>query len=333
MFKAVSRAAARCALLSPVFCAALAAVPSSALAAEPAYPTERPITLVLAYPPGGGVDTVGRLLARQLESALGQTVVVENRPGAGSIIGTNAVTRAKPDGYTLLLADPALVINPSLMASVPYEVKRDLAPVSTVTKSPLVLAVPVSSKIKSLGDLIAAGASGGASLNYASAGLGTTPHMSGELLTLRTKGKFTHIPYKGSGPAMTDLISGQVDFAFATAPATIQYISQGRLRGLAVTGTERSRFLPDLPTVAETLPDFGVYFWTALFAPAKTPAPVLDKLNAAVKSALDSADMKAALERAGETGSYMTLAQTADFVDSETATWKKVVTDGKIKPD
>ena len=333
MFKAYSRAASRRAFLAAAVSAAVAsALPAAALATDAAYPA-RPVTLVLAYPPGGGVDFVGRLLARQLEAELGQTVVVENRPGAGSIIGTNAVTRANGDGYTLLLADPALVINPSLMASVPYDVKRDLVPISTVTKSPLVLAVPVTSRLRTLADLIAAGKSGGPSLNFASAGLGTTPHMAGELLKLRAQGNFTHIPYKGSGPAMTDLISGQVDFAFATMPATTQYIRQERLRGLAVTGAARSASLPDVATVAETLPDFEVYFWTALFAPGKTPQPVLEKLNAAVKSALASETMKSGLDRAGETASYMTLGETAAFVNAEAAMWKKVVSDGNIKAD
>jgi tripartite-type tricarboxylate transporter receptor subunit TctC len=303
---------------------------TSAFAADAAYP-DHPITLILAYPPGGGVDFVGRQLARQLESTLGQPVVVENRPGAGSLIGTNAVTRAKPDGYTLLLADPALVINSKLMASVPYVLDRDLTPVSTVTKSPLALSVPVTSPIKTLQDLIDAGKNTKKSLNFASAGIGSTPHMAGELLKLRTSGDLTHIPYKGSGLAMTDLVSGQVDFAFATLPASAPFLTQGRLRGLAVTSKEPNSFLPDLPTVNATLPGFEVYFWTALFAPANTPPAVVAKLNAAVRDALQSDAMKTGLEKAGETATYMSQEDTAKFIRDESAMWEKVIADGGIK--
>lgn len=318
--------------LAALTVAVAAALPSAAFAAAD-YPKERPISLVLAYPPGGGVDFVGRLLARELEAVLGQTVVVENRPGAGSIIGTNAVTRAAPDGYTLLLADPALVINSKLMASVPYVVSRDLAPISTITKSPLALSVPVASPIQSLDDLIKASKANKGTLNFASAGLGSTPHMSGELLKLRTSGDFTHVPYKGSGPAMTDLVSGQVDFAFATLPATTQFLAQGRLRGLAVTASERTPFLPDVPTVAETLPGFEVYFWTSLFAPANTPTTVLDTLNSAVQKVLASDEMKSNLKRAGETGNYLSRADTATFIQDESSRWEKVIKDGGIKAD
>lgn len=336
MSKLLSRCFSRRTFLSASLAAtvtATAAIPATGFCAENNYPKNQPITLVVGYPPGGGVDSVTRLLARQLEESLGQTVVVENRPGAGSIIGTNTVTRAKPDGYTLLVADPALIINPSLMASVPYVYDRDLVPVSMITKSPLALAVPVSSPIKTLADLIKAGKDGSKLLNFASAGLGTTPHMAGELLKLKTSSNFTHIPYKGSGPAMTDLISGQVDFAFATLPATTQYLSQERLRGLAVTSSERSKFLPKIPTVAETLPGFEVYFWTGLFAPAGTPAPILETLNAAVKKALESDTMKSSLVRTGETGSYMPLADTKQFVNNESVMWAKVIKDGNIKVD
>ncbi|WP_459615177.1 Bug family tripartite tricarboxylate transporter substrate binding protein [Bordetella sp. 2513F-2] len=334
MFKAsLTHTRRRRALLSAAlasFAIGLSAQPAAA--AEAAYP-DRPITLVLAYPPGGAVDFVGRQLARYLESSLGQPVVVENRPGAGSIIGTNVVTRAKPDGYTLLLADPALVINPSLMKSVPYDVKRDLVAVSTVTLSPLVLAVPQNSPVKTLADLVAAGKQAKTGINFASAGLGTTPHMAGELLKLQSGADFVHIPYKGSGPAMTDLISGQVDFAFATQPAAAQYIAQGRLRGLAISGDQPSKVLPELPTIASSIPGFRVLFWTALFAPAQTPRPVLEKLSHAVEQAMTQSEMPHALEKAGENPAYMSLDQTAGFIDQESAMWTKVVSQSHIKID
>jgi tripartite-type tricarboxylate transporter receptor subunit TctC len=300
--------------------------------ATEAYPS-RPITLVLAYPPGGGVDLVGRLIARYLEASLNQTVVVENRPGAGSVIGTSVVTRAKPDGYTLLLADPALIINPSLMKSIPYNVKSDLVPISTVTVSPLVLVVPQQSNNKTVNDLVAAGKDNAKGLNYGSAGIGTTPHMAGELLKARTSSNLVHIPYKGSGPAMTDLVAGELDFAFATQPAAAQYIEQGRLHGLATTGEQRSKRLPDLPTIHDTVPGFNVQFWTALFAPAGTPPDILEKLSAAVQQAHKTPEFIATLEKAGENPAFMSLSDSAAFVEKEEQMWKKVVEDGKLQQE
>lgn len=305
------------------------------LAAGPAHAADnypsRPVSLVLAYPPGGAVDFVGRLLARNLEAALSQTVIVENRPGGGSVIGTSVVTRAQPDGYTLLLADPALIINPSFMKSVPYDAKKDLVPISTVTVSPLVLVVPGEPKLKTLDDLIKEGKSRSSGLNFASAGLGTTPHMAGELLKARTETNLVHVPYKGSGPAMTDLVAGLVDFAFATQPAAVSYIGANRLHGLATTGAERSKRLPDLPTISETVPNFNVQFWTALFAPGGTPQPVLDKLNAAVRKTLETPDVLAALEKAGENPVYMSLDEASAFIAKEEQMWSKVVADGNLK--
>ncbi|CAM3618840.1 ABC transporter substrate-binding protein [Bordetella sputigena] len=308
------------------FAAVFLAAPSARAAAD--YPTHS-ITLVLAYPPGGGTDYVARLLARELDKTLGVNVVVENRPGGASVIGTSVVARAAPDGYTLLLADPAYATNPSLMRHLPYD-PRNLTPVATVTVSPLVLSVPASSSIKSLGELIADGKQSRDGVTFASAGLGSSPHLAAELLKLRTHANFVHVPYKGSGPAMTDLIGGRIDFAFATLPAASQYILKGQLRGLATTGAARSKLLPDLPTVSERIPDFRVNFWTALLAPRGTPPDVLEKLNAAVKTALQSPAMLNGLEQAGENPTYMTQADTAAFIAGESSKWAKVIAEGDI---
>lgn len=302
---------------------------STALA-QSSYP-DRPINLILAYPPGGGVDTVGRLLARELEGTLGQTVIVENKPGAGSLIGTNALIRSKPDGYTIMLVDPALVINSSLLKNTPYNVDADITPISTITLSPLALAVPSTSGIKTVADLVTEGKSKATGLNYASAGIGTTPHMAGELLKLQTGANLVHVPYKGSGPAMTDLISGQVDFAFATQPAVAQHIASGKLRGLATTGSEPSRLLSSLPTVSNSFNDFRVLFWTALIAPAGTPEPIVQKLNQAVRNALDSEKMKLGLEKSGETAAYMSVAETKKFFNDEKNMWAKVVKESNLQ--
>ncbi|WP_066636739.1 tripartite tricarboxylate transporter substrate binding protein [Bordetella sp. H567] len=309
-------------------CLAWLCLATPGVQAADGYP-DHPITLVLAYPPGGGTDLVARLLARELDKVLGVNVVVENRPGGASVIGTSVVTRAAPDGYTLLLADPAFATNPSLMRHLPYD-PQSLTPVATVTVSPLVLSVPAASPIKSLGDLVAAGRQSREGVTFASAGLGSSPHLAGELLKLRTGANLVHVPYKGSGPAMTDLIGGRIDFAFATLPAASQYILKGQLRGLATTGDTRSKLLPELPTVGETIPDFRVQFWTALLAPRGTPAAVLEKLNAAVKTALQSPAMLSGLEQAGEHPTYMTQAQTAAFIAAENSKWSKVMAEGNI---
>jgi tripartite-type tricarboxylate transporter receptor subunit TctC len=315
--------------------AALAAVllqPVQSHAADAAYPTH-PITLILSYPPGGGTDLVARLLARELDRTLGQSVVVENHPGGAGIIGTNIVMRANPDGYTLFLADPAYATTPALMKNVPYDLKKDLVPISTVTLSPLVLAVPEGSRFKDLAQLLQAGKLGKADINFASAGLGSSPHLAAELLKLKTGTDFVHVPYKGSGPAMTDLLSGRIDFAFATFPAASQYILQGKLRGLATTGAQPSKLLPNLPTVAATVPGFDVFFWTALLAPRGTPPAVIEKLNAAVKTALQNPAMLEGLQKAGENPSYMAPEQTARFIDGENARWSQVIREGHISVD
>ncbi|ARP81809.1 hypothetical protein CAL12_13955 [Bordetella genomosp. 8] len=308
------------------FLALFASMPAAHAAND--YPNH-PITLVLAYPPGGGTDFVARLLARELDKTLGVNVVVENRPGGASVIGTSVVARAPADGYTLLLADPAFATNPSLMRQLPYD-PRSLTPIATVTVSPLVLSVPASSAIKRLDELVATGRQSRDGVTFASAGLGSSPHLAGELLKLRTQANFVHVPYKGSGPAMTDLIGGRIDFAFATLPAASQYILKGQLRGLATTGDARSKLLPDLPTVSESIPGFRVNFWTALVAPRGTPADVLDKLNAAVKTALQSPAMLNGLEQAGENPTYMSQSDTAAFIANENSKWAKVISEGDI---
>jgi tripartite-type tricarboxylate transporter receptor subunit TctC len=327
---AAARARLLCCLL--VFSIALGSPLSQAKAADAhAYPYH-PITLVLAYPPGGGTDLVARLLARELDQSLGVNVVVENRPGGASVIGTSIVTRAAPDGYTLFLADPAYATNVSLMTRLPYD-QKDLVPISTVTVSPLVLAVPAASSIKTLADLIAMGRQSREGITFASAGVGSSPHLAAELLKFRSGGNFVHVPYKGSGPAMTDLIGGRIDFAFATLPAASQYVIKGQLRALATTGDEPSKLMPELPIVARTIPGFRVQFWTALLAPKGTPPAVLERLNAAVRTALQTPAMLNGLGQAGEHAAYMTREQTAAFIDGETSRWSKVIAEGRIHID
>jgi tripartite-type tricarboxylate transporter receptor subunit TctC len=301
-------------------------------AAASSYP-ERPITLLVAYSPGGGVDAVGRLLGRELGRILKQTVIVENRPGAGGTLGASTLIRSAPDGYTLFVGDVALVTAPHLMKKVPYNLSKDFEPISPLTVAPLVLTVPLSSSAKTLAELQGLGKKSPNGLTFSSAGTGSTPHLAGELLKIKTKSEYMHIPYKGSGPAMTDLIAGRLDFAFSTIAAARPFITQGKLRALATTGTERSHEFPDAPTVAETIPGFKVFFWTGLLAPAKTPPEILEKLNDAVRQALATDTIKDALKKTGESTNYLPLNQSKTFFTDESRRWASVISEANIQPE
>jgi tripartite-type tricarboxylate transporter receptor subunit TctC len=296
------------------------------------YP-ERPITLVVSYAPGGGVDTVARLLGRELSAILKQTVVIENRPGAAGTIGASYVARANPDGYTLLVGDVALVTAPHLMKKVGYNLEKDFAPISALSYAPLVLTVPQGSSINSLPQLTALAKKSSSGLTFSSAGNGSTPHLSGELLKVKTHTNLIHVPYKGSGPAMTDLIGGRLDFAFSTIAAARSFITQGKLNVLATTGTERPAEFANVPTVAESVPGFKVIFWTGLLAPTKTPPEILGKLNDAVRQALASEKIVEALKSSGESPSYLPLKQAKTFFTEEYQRWGGIIADAKISLD
>jgi tripartite-type tricarboxylate transporter receptor subunit TctC len=294
------------------------------------YP-ERPITLVVSYAPGGGVDTVARLLGRELSAILKQPVVIENRPGAAGVIGATYVARARPDGYTLLVADVAFVTAPHLMKKVGYDLKKDFEPISPLSYAPLVLTVPPASPIDSLAKLTAMAKKSSSGLTFSSAGNGSTPHLSGELLRIKSNTNLIHVPYKGSGPAMTDLIGGRLDFAFSTIAAARSFISQGKLNVLATTGTERPPEFANVPTVAESIPDFKVTFWTGLLAPAKTPPEVIEKLNDAVRQSLASKAVIDGLKMSGESSSYMPTRQAREFFVEEHRRWGGIIAKANIQ--
>ena len=296
------------------------------------YPNH-PIKLVVPYSPGGGVDLVGRTIAQRLSESMGQSVVVENRPGAGAMIGINSVVRASADGYTVLVVDPALVINPSIQKLAGYDVFRDLRPVSMLTGSPLLLSVNAKLPIESVQGLIDYAKSHPGTLNFASAGIGTTPHMAGELLKVRSGQSLVHVPYKGSGPAMADLVSGQVQFAFSSMAAAVPYVRDGHLRALATSSLKRSTLFPDLPTVAESgVANFDVLFWTGLFVPAGTPPEIIQHLNSEVRKALGDPKTQAAFDKVGETANYTSVDDTTKFVRSESDKWSQVVRDAGLRP-
>jgi tripartite-type tricarboxylate transporter receptor subunit TctC len=317
--------------LAAIAMAAAAPAQTPSTSAGQTYPS-RPMRLVLPYAPGGVVDFIGRTLGARLSEQLGQSVIADNRPGAGGIIGVEATAKSAPDGYTLVLMDPAIVINPILQDGVPYDVIRDLQTVSIVGSSPLVLASYPSLPVKSVAELVAYARANPGKLNFASAGIGTTPHMAGELLKLRIGAQMTHVPYKGMGPAMADLVSGRVQVSFGSITAALPFLQDGRLRGLATTGAKRSGALPDLPTVVEAgLPGFEVDLWLGLFGPAGLPPQVLARLNAETKKAIGHPEARAAFAKVGVEPRGTSPEEAAAFVRAENEKWTKVVRDAKLK--
>jgi tripartite-type tricarboxylate transporter receptor subunit TctC len=320
---------ARFALVSALVLAGMLSVVAAAQAQT--YPS-KPIRLVLPYAPGGIIDYVGRTLAQKLSEQLGQQVVAENRPGAGGIVGTDVVARSAPDGYTLVLMDPAIVINPTLQADVPYDLFKNLQTVSIVSSSPEVLVVAPALPVKTFQELVAYGKANPGKLNFASAGIGTTPHLAGELFRLRTGVDATHVPYRGIGASYTDMMTGKVQMAFSSIAGALPFTTDNRVRAIATTGTKRSSVYPDLPTIAESgLAGFEVDLWLGVFAPASLPAPVLARLNGELKKALETADLKAALAKVGVEPRGTSPEEGTAFLRAEFDKWKQVITDGKIK--
>ena len=295
------------------------------------YPN-KPVRLVLPYAPGGIIDYVGRTLAQKLTENLGQPVVAENRPGGGGVLGTDSVARSAPDGYTLVLMDPAIIINPTLQADVPYDVFRNLQTVSIISSSPEVLVISPILPVRTFPELVAYGRANPGKLNFASAGIGTTPHLAGEMFKLRTGIDATHIPYKGIGASYTDMMSGKVQMAFSSIAGALPFTTDNRVRAIATTGAKRSSVYPDLPTVAEAgLAGFEVDLWLGVFAPAKLPVPILARLNGELTKALEAADLKAALAKVGVEPRGTSPEEGATFLRAEFDKWRQVITDGKIK--
>jgi tripartite-type tricarboxylate transporter receptor subunit TctC len=297
------------------------------------YPS-RPIHLIIPYGPGGIVDFAGRELAQKLSAIVGQPVVADNRPGAGGIVGVDYVAHSDPDGYNVVLMDPAIVINPTLQKSLPYDIFTDLVTVSRVSSSPEVLVVSPLLNIKTYADLVAYGKANPGKLNYASAGVGTAPHLAAVLWTLGTGIQAVHVPYKGIGAAFPDLMSNKVQLAFSSIPGALPFTTDNRVIPLATTGPVRSAVYPNLPTVAESgLPGYNVDVWLTLYGKAGMPPDVLAKLNSAVRTALQDPDLVAAFAKFGLTPVPTSLQDGAAFTKSEYEKWKKVIADGHISLD
>jgi tripartite-type tricarboxylate transporter receptor subunit TctC len=309
-----------------------------ALAASlPAYAQnfpDRPVHLIIPYGPGGITDFAGRVLAQKIGETLGQTVVAENKPGAGGIVGVDYVAHSAPDGYNMAVMDPAVVINPILQKSMPYDIFKDIVPLSITSSSPEVLVVAPQLGIKTYAELVAYAKANPGKLNYASAGVGTTPHLAAELWKARTGIDAVHVPYKGIGASYTDMMSNKVQIAFSSIAGARPFTDDGRVIALATTGAQRSAVYPDLPTVAEAgLPGYDVDLWLGLYGTAGTPPAVLEKLNAAIAKALQDPDLKTGFAKFGLTPRGMSLADSAAFTKSEYEKWKKVIQEQHITLD
>jgi len=311
-------------------------LPTAALSADApeAWPTKR-ITYVVPFAPGGNTDTLARIISEKLTGTLGQPVIVDNKPGAGGNIGSDFVAKAKPDGYTILGGTiSSHAINSSIYPKMPYDATKDFEPITLIASSPLVLAVPANSPYKTAKDLLAAAKAKPGDLTFASAGTGTSPHLAGELLKSVTHVDVTHVPYKGSGPAVTDLIAGHVQFMFDTALIVGPHIKAGKLRPLAVTSSKRVKTLPDVPTLVEAgLPGYEIGSWQAIFAPAGTPKPIVQKLNTSIVGVLKMPDVQERLAGLGMDTVAGTPDELGQFQKAEVVKWSKIVKEANIKPE
>src|SRR5262245_6838933 len=313
--------------------AGAAALPiASRIASAQGYPT-RPVRLIVGYAPGGGVDIVARLISQWLSERLGQSFVVENRPGAATNIATEAVVRAPADGYTLLLADAAAAINATLYDKLNFNFIRDIAPVAGIIRVANVMEVNPSFPAKTVPEFIAYAKANPGRINFASGGNGAPPHVSGELFKMMTGVNIVHIPYRGLAPALTDLIGGQVQVMFGTMPPSIEYIRTGKLRALAVTTATRSAALPDIPTVGEFVPGYEASTWYGVGAPKNTPADIVEKLNREINAGLADPKLKARLVDFGGTLLVGAPVEFGELIAAETEKWGKVVKFSGAKPD
>ena len=304
----------------------------SRIARAQAYPT-RPVRIIVGFPPAGGADIVARLIGQWLSERLGQQFIVENRPGAGSNIGTEAVVRAPPDGYTLLLVTSPNAINATLYDKLSFNFTRDIAPVAGLTRDPNVMEVNPSVPVKTVPQFIAYAKANPGKINFASGGNGTPPHVSGELFKMMTGVNLVHVPYRGGGPALTDLLGGQVQAMFVAISASIEYVRAGNLRPLAVTTASRSVALPDIPTVGDFIPGYEASTWCGIGAPKGTPAEIIDKLNKEINAGLVDPKVKARLANMGSTALPGSPADFGKLIAEETEKWAKVVKLSGAKPD
>jgi tripartite-type tricarboxylate transporter receptor subunit TctC len=297
------------------------------------YPSQ-PIKWVVPFPPGGAMDAMARTLGERLSASMKQAVVIENRPGAGGAIGSGMVAKAAPDGHTMLIVSIGHAVNPSIYPKLPYDATRDFEPVSLVGVVPNLLVAHPSVKANNVRELIALAKAQPGKLSYASAGNGTTVHLAAELFNSMAGVDIMHVPYKGSAPAVTDLMGGQVDIMFDSLSSAKPYVESGKLKALAVTTSRRSSVFPNVPTVAESgLPGYELSGWYAVFVPAKTPKPIVDRLNAELVKALRQPDVRARFALIGAEPVGSSPQELANTLKTETARWANIVRERNIKAD
>ncbi len=305
----------------------------SAAQAQGNYP-DKPIRFVVPYPPGGGTDVIARIVVERFQAALGQTIVIDNKGGAGGSIGSDLVAKAAPDGYTVLFTLSSHTINPAILSKLTFDTIKDFEPVGTVASLPQLLAANNDVPVKTVAELIALAKAKPDSLSFASVGNGSPGHLAGELLKLRTGTKMTHIPYRGGGPAVTDVMGGQVPLLWVSIPAAAQFVKTGKLRALAVSTVKRSAAFPDVPTMQEAgIKDFEVDSWYAMFVPAKTPRAIIDKLNKALNTVVAEPAIREKLLAQGAEGVGGTPEALAAVVAAELPRWAKLAKDANIKAE
>ncbi|MGO4156450.1 tripartite tricarboxylate transporter substrate binding protein [Cupriavidus sp. YAF13] len=327
------RSALRLALLATLATAALAALGTPPARAADEFP-QRPIRMVLPYPPGGPTDLLARVVAVKMGDTLSQTVVIDNKPGASGMIGAEMVAKAAPDGYTILANASLHVINPSIYPKMRYDAFRDFVPVTQLADVPLVLVVNNDSPVKTVQDLIAYAKAKGGSINFGSAGNASAQQLAGESFKFAANVSMQHVPYKGSSPALTDLMGGQIQLMFDSMPSAMPFIKAGKLRAVAVTTLRRARALPDVPTVAESgLPGFNISTWYGLWAPRGTPAPIVEKLAAHAAQALRQPDVQRQYADMGAEPVGSSPAEFARYTAAEGKKWAEVVRKSGAKAD
>ncbi|SPA33135.1 conserved exported hypothetical protein [Cupriavidus taiwanensis] len=318
------------AVLACAATALVAGAPAPA-ASQTAFPM-KPITLVVPFAPGGGNDIVARLIAPKMSQQLGQTIVIENKPGAGGNLGTDLVAHAPADGYTLVIASSQVTMNPHLGMKVPFRIERDFEPVGLIASVPIMLVANPVQPYKTLKEFIDYARANPGKISYSSPGPGTPQHLAGEVFASLSKTELLHIPYRGTGPSITDLMGGQVQVSFATFASAIQYVRAGKLRALGIAGQRRTALMPDLPTFAEAgLKGYDAELWYSLLAPAKTPRAVVDKLNGALLTALKSPEVVEQFAKQGFEPKGSTPAELKTFIVQEMARWQRVITENNIK--